>query len=189
MGLPLAFGGRPFLLAFQSSLMRLEVNRFLRVWSTVHESLLSPETGNKKGRNLQIQIPAKMMVIGLFNCALFTLSPASQSLRPLGRPEVAYQGAAQLGGSLWHSHPPSIILLNIPIRRVKQILLPVQLIFHQRLPKRLLHLALPGHRILSVVKTHNLHNIVNIADHPLHNDGRLLVPRFLKQRCLPLLFA
>jgi hypothetical protein len=52
--------------------MRLKVNRFLGVWFTVHEFLLSPDPGSKKGRTLQIQIPAKTMVIGLFDCALST---------------------------------------------------------------------------------------------------------------------
>jgi hypothetical protein len=53
MGLPLAFGGWPFLPSFQCALLRFEVNRFLGVWSIVHVSLLSPDPGNKKGRNLQ----------------------------------------------------------------------------------------------------------------------------------------
>jgi hypothetical protein len=72
------------------------------------------------------------------------------------------------------------MLLDIPIRLGEQVLVLVQLVLEQGLAQGLFDLALTGAGGLPIRKTHVAHDLVDVGDDTLYDDGGVLVAGFFE---------
>ena len=75
---------------------------------------------------------------------------------------------------------PSIVLLDVSVGSIKQLLVAVQFVVKQHLPKRFFDFTFAGRCVLPAVEANDADDVVDLVDDRLDDDWRLLVPDFLE---------
>ena len=75
----------------------------------------------------------------------------------------------------------SVILLDIPVRFLKQLRILMQLEIEERPAQRLFYFALAFAGVLPTGKAHQAYDFVNLGDDALHDDRRLRVAHRLEE--------